>query len=266
MERGRVVTIRDNIAANLRALCGERGSIAQVCREVGINRQQFSRYLTGEAVPNKTNLAKICRYFAISDSDLFGTPLEDHSAADIANPFRRSAAEWRRTVEVISKARPASIEDGAYYVYYGLTEEGAEIARSVMYIKSDGNLKTFRRITNISELKPTTWHYYRGDHKGIILEMRHWLYFLAIANEGKEEPSMIAAHWMGVTPPLLSGVSIVGGISEPMALPVVIEPITSGATIRTVLKGCNLYAMESTEISPIIKNVLRAQKSKMTAS
>ena len=72
--RGHILTVRDNIAANLRALCAERGSFAQCCREAGINRQQFNRYITGEAIPNRANLQKICEYFDITDTELFQAP------------------------------------------------------------------------------------------------------------------------------------------------------------------------------------------------
>ena len=38
----------DHLSKNLRLLCAQHGSIARVCREIEINRQQFNRYLSGE--------------------------------------------------------------------------------------------------------------------------------------------------------------------------------------------------------------------------
>ncbi|MDG1430229.1 MAG: helix-turn-helix transcriptional regulator, partial [Paracoccaceae bacterium] len=54
---------------NLRFLCAESGSIAQVCRDIGINRQQFNRYLNGSGMPSAHNLRRIARYFNINEGD-----------------------------------------------------------------------------------------------------------------------------------------------------------------------------------------------------
>lgn len=54
---------------NLRFLCAESGSIAQVCRDIGINRQQFNRYLNGSGMPSAHNLRRIARHFNINEGD-----------------------------------------------------------------------------------------------------------------------------------------------------------------------------------------------------
>jgi len=57
------VSIRENLAANLRRLCKDHASVSAVCRELGINRTQFERYLQGQTVPNKATAKLICDYF-----------------------------------------------------------------------------------------------------------------------------------------------------------------------------------------------------------
>ena len=61
----------DNFSQNLRSICAEYGSIAQVCREIGINRQQFNRYLNGGGLPSAHNMRRIARHFDLSEADLF---------------------------------------------------------------------------------------------------------------------------------------------------------------------------------------------------
>lgn len=258
------MTVRDNIAANLRALCAQRGSIAQACREAGINRQQFNRYLTGEAIPNKANLQKICSYFAVSDTELFqapggGEPVEaGFGVIDTIDP------SWRKIFDNVTSMPPATIADGSYYVYYRMPDADAEIARSVMFIRTDGNLKTFRRITNISAHSSAKWHYFQGDHKGVVLERRHRLNMIGIASEGRDEPSLISVQWIGHLPPLYVGTALVFGIAGPLALPVVLERLASSIAPRQALRGCNIYSIDSTEISPLIKNFLDAQVDKVS--
>ena len=57
---------------NLRWLCGLRKSVSFVARELGINRQQFGRYVNNKSYPNTHNLIAICDYFNVKavDSEL----------------------------------------------------------------------------------------------------------------------------------------------------------------------------------------------------
>lgn len=54
-----------NFGSNLRKLCSTRKSIAQVCRDLDINRVQFNRYLTSHSFPKPHVLEKICDYFGV---------------------------------------------------------------------------------------------------------------------------------------------------------------------------------------------------------
>lgn len=258
------MTVRDNIAANLRALCAERGSIAQCCREAGINRQQFNRYITGEAIPNRANLQKICEYFDITDTELFQAPQSFDTSSFALGKLAASDANWSRIFDNLGDMPLASIPDGSYYVYYRMPDEGAELARSVMFVRTDGAIKTFRRITNISTHASATWQYFQGDHKGVILERRHWLNIIGIAADGRDEPSLLSVQWIGGAPALYVGTALVFAIERPLALPVALEPLASNITLRRALKGCNIYPIDTGEISPIIKNFLEARLDKIT--
>ena len=55
---------------NLRYLCGRHASISEVCRNLGMNRQQFNKYLSGAARPSHQNLNRICEFFRITEAQL----------------------------------------------------------------------------------------------------------------------------------------------------------------------------------------------------
>ncbi len=57
------VEIRNIFGANLRQLSGAYPSVAGLCRELGINRTQFNRYLSGESFPRPDVLHRICQFF-----------------------------------------------------------------------------------------------------------------------------------------------------------------------------------------------------------
>jgi transcriptional regulator with XRE-family HTH domain len=67
---------RRTMATNLGRLVKTRGNISAVCRRLGINRQQFNKYLIGQHLPSQVNLNAICDYFGVSFSDLISPEME----------------------------------------------------------------------------------------------------------------------------------------------------------------------------------------------
>jgi transcriptional regulator with XRE-family HTH domain len=55
---------------NLKLLCSHYRSIAEVCRQLAINRAQFNKYLSGQSRPTAYNLKRICDFFGIEDYEL----------------------------------------------------------------------------------------------------------------------------------------------------------------------------------------------------
>ncbi|PIE09023.1 MAG: hypothetical protein CSA73_00695 [Rhodobacterales bacterium] len=62
-------------AENLRILTSDHRSVSELCRELGINRTQFNRYLSGQASPRPEVLQRICQYFGV-DARVLLEPLE----------------------------------------------------------------------------------------------------------------------------------------------------------------------------------------------
>lgn len=60
----------EDFSKNLRTLCSNYKSMAQVAREIGIVRQQFNRYVTGNGLPSAHNLRRIANYFDIDERHL----------------------------------------------------------------------------------------------------------------------------------------------------------------------------------------------------
>jgi hypothetical protein len=81
--------------------------------------------------------------------------------------------------------------------------------RSVLIVRNDGNLTTFRRLTGISEPRRSWWSHFTGDHKGIIVERLHWLYFVALNWRGTREPSLLALRWIPISEPMLGGQAMI---------------------------------------------------------
>ncbi|MGK7752037.1 helix-turn-helix domain-containing protein [Roseovarius sp. C03] len=64
----------DPLSTNLTFACTFLPSIAHVCRRIGINRQQFNKYLSGRVRPSRYNMRKICEFFGITEGELLMEP------------------------------------------------------------------------------------------------------------------------------------------------------------------------------------------------
>lgn len=65
-----IAAMSDPLAANLAHACSHFPSITQVCRRIGINRQQFNKYLSGQVRPSRHNMRRICDFFGVTEHEL----------------------------------------------------------------------------------------------------------------------------------------------------------------------------------------------------
>lgn len=68
--------LRGVFGANLRRLARQFTSVAGLCRELGINRTQFNRYLSGESFPRPDVLYRICSFFEV-DARILLEPVDN---------------------------------------------------------------------------------------------------------------------------------------------------------------------------------------------
>ncbi len=81
--------LRGVFGANLRQLGDKASSISALCRDLGINRTQFNRYLAGESFPRPDVLHRICRFFNV-DARILLEPvdqIEDNRQGLLHHPY-----------------------------------------------------------------------------------------------------------------------------------------------------------------------------------
>jgi transcriptional regulator with XRE-family HTH domain len=59
-----------SFAHNLGYLCSFYPSVAEVCRQLNMNRQQFNKYLNGQVQPSRHNMHRICDFFGVTESEM----------------------------------------------------------------------------------------------------------------------------------------------------------------------------------------------------
>ena len=82
--------LRAMFGANLRKLSEGYDSISELARQLGINRTQFNRYLSGESFPRPDVLARVCAFFDV-DARVLLEPVDEigNGQDPISNPFLR---------------------------------------------------------------------------------------------------------------------------------------------------------------------------------
>jgi transcriptional regulator with XRE-family HTH domain len=233
---------RNHLAENLKLLCSQAGSIAHACKEMGINRQQFNKYLNGTSFPRDKTIRVISEYFKISEDKLISGDLiysiEGKQGKDTL--FKRNAEDILSNIS--NFASVPSIREGIYYCYILLPgRDRSQAACAIVIIENLSDVFTFRRLTNVSEPTDTTWGSHRGDHMGVVLEHAHWIYLAGIADMGLGEPSLMAVRWLPLSDKILKGWAMVGTAWGPMSLPVAMTPAPRKDDLKQSLKRCRVF-------------------------
>ena len=126
---------RQTIARNIARLVRMRGNISTVCRQLGINRQQFNKYLSGQHLPSQVNLNAICDYFGVGFSDLISPDMEiperRHPSELLAGYQAFANAELLQSVIKLSERDRLKQFTGTFYKYHRSSIYLGDIVRAV---------------------------------------------------------------------------------------------------------------------------------------
>jgi transcriptional regulator with XRE-family HTH domain len=257
---GPAMSLRENLAVNLRRLCAQHGSVAAVCREMGVNRQQFDRYLTLDALPNKATTARICSYFNIEEAELYRNPADGEISARPRAAGRSARLGEGIIATRIFAAPQPTIQPGFYQTYFSIPNQSDEILCAITVIRAEEDRTTFRRLTGLAESKGSTWSYFVGDHEGVILERLNWFYFMGLNRRGTQEPTFLAVHWGPFSPdPLLCGHALIVTPSGPSVTTVVMRAVPKGVSLKAALRLAKVYKTSDPAIGQLIGLALKQQ-------
>jgi hypothetical protein len=171
-----------NLATNLKGLC--RGvSIAVACREIGLNRQQFNKYLSGKHHPSRRSLALICGYFSVAEKDLYRNPVEFSATYHNAENWRLSSFAQLRRFQDFSVRISASDENmrgyiGVYHRYHFSSIYDGAILRSIMEIYEKDGLALYYYIERFPNLDDSSKTSYVFKYHGCCFWLDERLFFI----------------------------------------------------------------------------------------
>lgn len=137
----------ENFPENLRTLCEQVGTISEMCRKIGINRQQFNKYLAGTHAPSKNNLRAIADFFGLSADVLFSSPNDFRSMVEGGHfhLFRNviQASKMLMFINEVVTVNKSSFDElvGVYERYHYSSIYKGQILRSIFCLyERDGML------------------------------------------------------------------------------------------------------------------------------
>ncbi|MEQ9491543.1 MAG: helix-turn-helix transcriptional regulator [Alphaproteobacteria bacterium] len=156
-----------NFPHNLRFLCSYKESISLVCRDLGINRSQFNRYLSGASSPRDSLMRKICDYFGVEHYEILLPAAEFESLIAIrgvSGNFRdRRLTECISHIIRSSDKRILEVQGTFFEYYYSFAKPGSVLRLLVRFEEHDGIVE-FNRMVRIGAPGQScqTLHRYSG--------------------------------------------------------------------------------------------------------
>lgn len=247
-----------DFAANLRLLTSERRSVSQICREIGINRQQFSRYLNGTSLPSAHNLRRICAYFGLTESDLLMPQAEFRRQYRLPGGAE-SAPPWRSLFDAFPGDRVALRRYlGLYHTHFLTPSWPGTLLRGLVSLTEEGGLVVSRAVERSRDphrgvdqrTRYTGLVAYRGDRLFVVERER-------LSGASIVETILFPAHRHQLA--YLRGVTF--GLSwrprrAPYASRAIWKRLPPSTDLRAALRACGRFAFDSREVDPVVRNFL----------
>jgi transcriptional regulator with XRE-family HTH domain len=244
-----------NFADNLRTLCARHGSIAAVCRALGMNRQQFNKYLAGSTLPNAPTLEKICGFFAVEPEVLFLDP------QGFRGPAPKAELDPTALVSMLppgllgpafasfERMRESTLRTGCYHFYYPWPRDASKCVRAILYVYRKGGITLFTRFTKLRSHRRQRY-YLSGRHDGIVLESDKAKFLLAVNCKGFGEMSLVSVGVeSAASPDFMSGLALVmGAAGTPVALRATLEYRGTPAILRQALAEAAILPLSDPSI------------------
>ncbi len=240
---------------NLRLLTDHYKSVAEVCRNLGINRTQFNKYLSGNSNPSRHIFKTLCDFFGVEKHEM----LLPHGKFEKLVQLRSSNGGNMPTYapfmdHLMSRSRDEISEyDGYYFEYsYSMSAPGL-ILRSLMQIATQNRATICYRLENMARPDQNNGRS-RSRYRGLVFYLDDRIFLVdhdTLTNNEISQTILYPNHKTRLTH--LTGLKL--GVSsskqrEPLCTRVVLEALGQEINAREALRKCGLFEPGANEIEP----------------
>lgn len=265
--------------AELRKHCARFESISKVCEGTRINRQQFNKYLAGQAFPSARNLRKICAFLGVSEAELLtgqahatrregvrpqtaardkffsAIPEIDFVAPD--HPIASRAGEWlRRGSPTAHNVLPA----GHYECYFPLQCSSDLLLRTLLTLKLQGGRMSFVRRTYLNTIENGDRFAMRAKHHGIAVATARETFLIGSNMLPPHQPSILSIQSQPIAGRVyFTGLSLTCGLENQVATTVILQYLGSEKFARHALSRLGTVSRTDSTLDPVVARLAKAQ-------
>jgi hypothetical protein len=262
-----------NFVNNLKLACSYFPSVSHVARSVGINRQQFMRYLSAESFPSRHNLRKLCDFFGVDEFEILMPTNQFQNLLRLKKDNNNGTAKLPPLLAVLlEKAQRQRAELsknlGYFNAYYLSASRPGWILKSLVHIYPWEDFTFYKRL---ERLLP---HGGKGradlyKYAGVVCTIGDRLHLLdqeTLTGSELTHTILYPSYRNRVT--LLMGLTI--GVSgndahRPSASLIVLEYAGSKVNLRKAIGECGLFDVDSELIPKVVRDYLGKSSKKNVA-
>ena len=262
-------TRADNFQKNLRWVCGYYKSISEVCRKIGINRQQFNKYLNGTSEPSEYNMRLICNFFGVEEYEILKPHDEFRYTIDTseapAAPAGPAAAQQAGVAGVSALfSRENSVPNmylGYYYKYYQSFTSPGKILKAFVHIYAEDGASRYKCIERLGDPANRTDPGFVFKYVGVAQLLRDRIFLVDSEILLGSEISQTILY-----PTFKSRLSVLHGLllgvagrasREPVCARVLMEYLGQEVDLKTAMRQLGLYDFGSPDIADTVKEAIQ---------
>jgi len=250
----------ETFGKDLKDLVLARGTIAQACKDTGINRQQFNKYLAGQIMPGVRTMRKICSYLGVTEEQLMSGRL-----TSVAGEHRsvRTEIDLGFAASPSNFPHKASLRNGFYRAYFPVRNQPNLVARWLVHVMNGPNGTQIHTCRN---------RFRNGPAMGFAADRIRYRGPVAY---GADEASLIGTArtplplqgniFVKLKPVVgqdyFSAMVLTRRAEGPLALSGVMHFLGADCTARCALAGMGIVSLDDPAADPVIVNLMRATPS-----
>ncbi len=245
-----------NFSRNLRIACDQYSSVAEVCRSLEINRQQFNKYLSGQIHPSRHNLKRICEFFKINEKQFDLNAIE--FKACIAKTGKEATNTTGNPVEQVIDSLPNSIDElaryeGYYYSHFHALGYPGSVIRSLIHVYRSGERFYTTSIEHLWNKEKKHTRHHRFKYNGVVLYLADRIFITEYETLAKKTvcQTILFPNYRYALDTLSGITTGVGSLHShpPKSTRIEWQFLGREIDLREAINGCALYDSDSKAIS-----------------
>jgi transcriptional regulator with XRE-family HTH domain len=253
-----------NFVSNLKLACSFFPSVSEVARKVGINRQQFMRYLSGESYPSRHNLRKLCDLFGVDEYELLMPVHQFRNLLRLKKERDDGLVKLPPLLppllQLVQRQRAELSKNlGYFHVYYLSASRPGSVLKSLIHIYEWQEFTLYKRIERLKTqgTKGQAELYKYSGMVGVVGDRLHLIDQETLTGSELTHTILYPSYRNRIT--YLTGLTV--GVSgndahRPSASRIALEYAGNTVNLRRAIADCGLFSPEDPAVPFIVSRYL----------